>query len=64
VHATLGDSLADIVRNAVEAGASRIDVEMTEEAAHAKVSVTDKGKGMNKEAPPDTRRGGPDEGQR
>lgn len=47
MHATICDYLADIVQNAIEAGASRIAVGLTEDENHVRVTVTDNGKGMD-----------------
>ena len=47
MHATLCDYLADIVQNAIEAGAAHIQVEVTETESIVSVTVTDNGKGMD-----------------
>ena len=47
MHATLCDYLADIVQNSIEAGASRITIELIEDGEQVKIAVTDNGKGMD-----------------
>ncbi len=47
MHATICDYLADIVQNSIEAGAARIQVEMTETESTVSVTVTDNGQGMD-----------------
>lgn len=47
MHMTLCDYLADIVQNAVEAGASRVIVEGLEGNGAVEIGVADNGKGMD-----------------
>ena len=47
MHATICDCFADTVQNAIEAGASRIDAELTENGETVKVVIKDNGKGMD-----------------
>ena len=47
MHATICDCFADTVQNAMEAGASRIDAELTENGETVKVVIKDNGKGMD-----------------
>ncbi|NLC82893.1 MAG: ATP-binding protein, partial [Lentisphaerae bacterium] len=47
MHATLCDYLADIAQNAIEAGASVIGMDVTENDGQVMVKVTDNGKGMD-----------------
>jgi len=47
VHATLCDYLADIAQNAIEAGASLVEVDVDEDGENVKVRVGDNGKGMD-----------------
>jgi len=49
MHATLCDILADLVQNAVEAGASQVDVEVASLPGLVSVCVRDNGKGMDAE---------------
>ena len=49
MHATLCDILADLVQNAVEAGASRVDVEVVTQSETVSVRIADNGKGMDEE---------------
>jgi hypothetical protein len=49
MHATLCDLMTDIVQNAVEAEATRIDLTIRETDAHLEFEVKDNGKGMNSE---------------
>ncbi len=50
MHATLCDYLADIVQNAIEAGASVIGMDVAEDDGQVMVKVTDNGKGMDADA--------------
>jgi hypothetical protein len=47
VHASVCDSIADLVQNAVEAGASRVELDVYTGPDTVKVRVTDNGKGMD-----------------
>ncbi len=47
MHATICDCLADTVQNAIEAGATRIEVRLEENAEAVKVVIRDNGKGMD-----------------
>lgn len=47
MHATICDYLADLVQNAIEAGAACIDVELAENNEQLMIGVTDNGKGMD-----------------
>lgn len=47
MHATICDTFADTVQNAIEAGASRIDAELCENGDTVKVLIRDNGKGMD-----------------
>jgi hypothetical protein len=47
MHLTLCDYLTDIVQNAVEAGSSRVSVEVCEGEGAVRVDVSDNGKGMD-----------------
>jgi len=47
MHATLCDYLADIAQNAIEAGATVIEVDVGEDGEQVKVRVSDNGKGMD-----------------
>jgi signal transduction histidine kinase len=47
VHASVCDLLADLVQNAVEAGASQVTVEVDTDRDAVRVTVTDNGKGMD-----------------
>jgi hypothetical protein len=49
MHLTVCDYLTDVVQNAVEAGASRVTVDVREERDGLEVVVTDNGKGMDAE---------------
>lgn len=49
MHATLCDLMADIVQNAVEADAGRIEVTIRETDERMEFEVRDNGKGMNRE---------------
>lgn len=50
MHATLCDTFADTVQNAIEAGASRIDAGLCENGETVKVWIRDNGKGMDEGA--------------
>lgn len=50
MHATICDCLADAVQNAIEAGATRIDVRLEEDGEAVKILVSDNGKGMDEAA--------------
>lgn len=47
MHATLSDILTDTVQNSIEAGASRVEVEIAEDGALSRVKISDNGKGMD-----------------
>lgn len=47
VHASIGDQLLDLVQNALEAGATRVDVRFVETAVMLEVEVQDNGCGMS-----------------
>ena len=47
MHATVCDYMADTVQNSMEAGASRIDVELVEDGETVRVAIRDNGKGMD-----------------
>ena len=47
MHATMCDYLADTVQNSIEAGASVIDVSLSEEGGVVSVEIRDNGKGMD-----------------
>ena len=47
MHATICDCLADTVQNAIEAGATRIEVRLEEDAEAVKLLIRDNGKGMD-----------------
>jgi len=49
MHATLCDLMTDIVQNAVEANATRIDLMIREDTEWIQFEVRDNGKGMNSE---------------
>ena len=49
MHATVCDYIADLVQNSIEAGASRIQLEVITEPEIVRVTVADNGKGMNRE---------------
>jgi hypothetical protein len=49
MHATVCDYIADVVQNAVEAGATRIDLEIGTGPDRVMVQVSDNGKGMDEE---------------
>ena len=47
MHATVCDYIADLVHNAVEAGATRVGLEIETRAEHVAVTVEDNGHGMD-----------------
>lgn len=47
MHASVCDLLADLVQNAIEAGASQVTVEVDTDRDAVRVTVTDNGKGMD-----------------
>ena len=47
MHATLSDVMADTAQNAIEAGADRIELILTEDGETVFVRLTDNGKGMD-----------------
>jgi hypothetical protein len=47
MHLTICDYLADVVQNAVEAGAGRVTVDVREGAGAVEIAVVDDGKGMD-----------------
>lgn len=47
MHATLSDIIADTAQNSIEAGASRIEVAVTEANGRIGVRIADNGKGMD-----------------
>ena len=47
MHASLADVIADTAQNSLEAGASRVSVDLVEEGAAIAVTITDNGKGMD-----------------
>ena len=49
MHASLGDHLTDLVQNAIEAGATRVDVRIIEQAAVLELEVIDNGCGMSEQ---------------
>jgi len=49
VHATVCDTLADLVQNSIEAGASRIELDVYTGPDAVRVRVADNGKGMDRE---------------
>jgi len=46
MHASLGDHLTDLVQNAIEAGATRVDVRLAECGTALELEVSDNGCGM------------------
>lgn len=48
VHASVCDTLADLVQNSIEAGASRIELDVFTDSETIRVRVEDNGKGMDK----------------
>lgn len=49
MHATLADVIADTVQNSIEAGASRVDVTVSEGGGRISVDIVDDGKGMDED---------------
>lgn len=49
MHATIGDHLADLVHNAIEAGATKVDLRLQTGNGSIEVEVRDNGKGMSPE---------------
>lgn len=49
MHATLADVIADTAHNSIEAGASRVTLEITEDGRLFSVVIDDNGKGMDDE---------------
>ena len=49
MHASLSDIIADVSANSIEAGASRIQVSVTEKGGQIELKVVDNGKGMSPE---------------
>ena len=49
MHATLSDVIADTAHNSIEAGASRVLVEIEEDGKYFKVTIDDNGKGMDED---------------
>lgn len=49
MHATLSDVIADTAHNSIEAGASRVLVEIEEDGKFFKVTIDDNGKGMDED---------------
>ena len=47
MHATLADVIADTTQNSIEAGASRIELSLTEDSTTIAVRIADNGKGMD-----------------
>ena len=47
MHASIADIIADTAQNAIEAGAARIQVELTEDGKMIRVAIRDDGKGMD-----------------
>ena len=47
MHATVCDYMADTVQNSMEAGATRVDVELVEDGETVRVAIKDNGKGMD-----------------
>ena len=47
MHATLADVIADTTQNSIEAGASRIELSLTEDGTTIAVRIADNGKGMD-----------------
>ena len=50
MHATLADVIADTAQNSIEAGASRVDVTVSEDGGRISVDIVDNGKGMDETA--------------
>lgn len=47
MHASLADVIADTAQNSIEAGASRVSIELVEDGKAVAVAVVDNGKGMD-----------------
>ena len=47
MHATVADVIADTAQNAIEAGAAKVDVALTERDGRIAVDIRDNGKGMD-----------------
>lgn len=47
MHASIADVIADTAQNSIEAGASKVEVELVEDGETIAVSVVDNGKGMD-----------------
>lgn len=47
MHATITDVIADTAQNSIEAGASRIEVNLAEDGTTVAVTIRDNGKGMD-----------------
>lgn len=47
MHASLADVIADTAQNSIEAGASRVSVEVVEDGVTVAVTIADNGKGMD-----------------
>ncbi len=48
MHATICDTIADLVQNAIEAGASRVELDVYTGPDEIRVQVADNGKGMDR----------------
>lgn len=49
MHATLADVIADTAQNSIEAGATKVEVDLEEDGKTVAVSIRDNGKGMDEE---------------
>lgn len=49
MHASIADVIADTAQNSIEAGADRVEVNLTEEGGRISVKIRDNGKGMDAE---------------
>ena len=47
MHATLADMIADTAQNSIEAGATNVEVSVTEAEGRILVDIRDNGKGMD-----------------
>lgn len=47
MHASLADVIADTAQNSIEAGASKVEVTLTEDGSAISVTIADNGKGMD-----------------
>jgi anti-sigma regulatory factor (Ser/Thr protein kinase) len=47
MHATLADVIADTAQNSIEAGASHVELSLTEDGGRISVDIRDNGKGMD-----------------